>query len=45
VGLILKASLACRRAKEVCSRVPVDMTGKGGMDCDRAFRGDTRPRP
>ena len=45
MGLILKASLACRRAKEVCSRVPVDMIDRGEMDCGRAFRGDTRPRP
>lgn len=45
MGLIWKASLACRRAKEVCGRFSVDMTGKGKKDRGRAFQGDSRPRP
>ena len=45
MGLVSKASLACHRTKEVCSKVPDDMNGRGEMDCGRAFRGDNRPRP
>lgn len=45
MGLISKASLACRRVEEVSRRVSVYMIGREGKDCDKAFRGDSRPQP